>query len=133
MRILIVLLTVLINTYMLSLSAFRRPVILKLIRSVRRNSVRELLSSSAPQPQFQKHGESKHYDFAKIESSLYSWWHDNGFFAPKEAKEKYVIPMPPPNVTGYLHMGHAIFIALQDIIVRFKRMRGFETLWVPGT
>lgn len=59
-----------------------------------------------------------------------------GFFKPKpnnEKMKKFVVPMPPPNVTGYLHMGHAIFLTLQDIMIRFNRMRGIETVWVPGT
>ena len=60
---------------------------------------------------------------------------DNGYFKADENsdKEPYTIVIPPPNVTGVLHMGHAIFVTLQDILIRWKRMQGFETLWLPGT
>eukprot|EP00591_Stephanopyxis_turris_P008443 CAMPEP_0195514532 /NCGR_PEP_ID=MMETSP0794_2-20130614/5875_1 /TAXON_ID=515487 /ORGANISM="Stephanopyxis turris, Strain CCMP 815" /LENGTH=1018 /DNA_ID=CAMNT_0040642787 /DNA_START=445 /DNA_END=3501 /DNA_ORIENTATION=- len=82
------------------------------------------------------------YDPQSFESEIYKWWEDAGCFQPdaKElaqrpflAKQPYVLPMPPPNVTGRLHMGHAIFVALQDILARFHRMRGRPVLWLPGT
>jgi len=86
-------------------------------------------------PDFLKEGESKYFEFDHLEKDIYTWWEQSGYFKPSEdtTKESYVLPMPPPNVTGYLHMGHAMFIALQDILARFHRMRGKATLWLPGT
>lgn len=62
-------------------------------------------------------------------------WETNKFFKPaRGAKgDPFVVPMPPANVTGKLHMGHAMFVTLQDIMTRFARMRGRDTLWLPGT
>ena len=87
--------------------------------------------------------EGTSYDPATFESAIYSWWETTGCFDPdskqsasaaKEAgREPYILPMPPPNVTGRLHMGHAIFVALQDVLARFHRMRGRPVLWTPGT
>lgn len=78
---------------------------------------------------------AKQYDFNAVESGLYEWWEREGYFKPAgdPSKPSYTVPMPPPNVTGYLHMGHAMFVALQDILTRFHRMRGEPTLWLPGT
>lgn len=79
------------------------------------------------------------YDPSSFESDIYQWWETSGCFLPDAKqlpgnnKESYVLPMPPPNVTGRLHMGHAIFVALQDILARFHRMRGRPVLWLPGT
>jgi valyl-tRNA synthetase len=83
------------------------------------------------------------YDPTLFESQLYQWWEEAGCFEPDakqsaatsshNQKEPYVLPMPPPNVTGRLHMGHAIFVALQDVLARFHRMRGRPVLWTPGT
>lgn len=78
------------------------------------------------------------YDPSSFESEIYDWWEQSGCFKPdaKQApngKEAYVLPMPPPNVTGRLHMGHVLFVALQDILARFHRMRGRPVLWLPGT
>jgi valyl-tRNA synthetase len=77
------------------------------------------------------------YDPGTFETDIYQWWEQSGCFSPPERKvgEKtpFVIPMPPPNVTGRLHMGHAIFVALQDVLARFHRMRGRPVLWTPGT
>ncbi|EKX31259.1 hypothetical protein GUITHDRAFT_83283 [Guillardia theta CCMP2712] len=77
------------------------------------------------------------YNPQEVEEPLYKWWESNGLFKPKEYKEgekkSYVLPMPPPNVTGGLHMGHAMFVALQDILARYHRMTGKPTLWLPGT
>jgi len=77
---------------------------------------------------------AKQYDFARVEAPLYEWWEQQGYFKPNDKEgESYVLPMPPPNVTGRLHMGHAMFVALQDILARFHRMKGGPTLWLPGT
>lgn len=94
------------------------------------------------------------YDPSSFESDIYVWWETSQCFLPdakevvvtttgagqvddksdkKEKKKPYVLPMPPPNVTGKLHMGHAIFVALQDVLARFHRMRGRPVLWLPGT
>ncbi|MGC9964532.1 MAG: valine--tRNA ligase [Syntrophobacteraceae bacterium] len=77
----------------------------------------------------------KAYEFAEVESAWYSYWEENGFFIAdaKSSKAPYSIVIPPPNVTGQLHMGHALNNTLQDILCRYKRLRGFEVLWVPGT
>ncbi len=78
---------------------------------------------------------SKTYDPKNVEDKLYNFWIENGFFKAHVNKNKkpYTIVMPPPNVTGKLHMGHALDETIQDTIIRFKRMQGYETLWVPGT
>lgn len=78
---------------------------------------------------------SKTYDPKDVEDKLYKFWVDNDFFKAHINKNKkpYTIVMPPPNVTGKLHMGHALDETIQDTIIRFKRMQGYETLWVPGT
>lgn len=77
----------------------------------------------------------KTYEPAQAENRLYKKWMDNGYFRadPKSKKSPFTIVIPPPNVTGQLHMGHALDETLQDILIRFKRMQGFSTLWVPGT
>ncbi len=77
----------------------------------------------------------EHYDFNKIESKWYKFWEDNGFFKGDENSPKppYSIVIPPPNVTGSLHMGHALNNTLQDALCRYKRLKGFNVLWVPGT
>ena len=77
---------------------------------------------------------SKAYDPKDFEQRIYSQWVKEGAFHPDEnGKGHFTVVMPPPNVTGILHMGHALNNVLQDIIVRYKRMKGFRTLWVPGT
>ena len=78
---------------------------------------------------------SKTYDPKETEKKLYDFWEKEGLFKAKVNKNKkpYTIVMPPPNVTGKLHMGHALDASLQDAIIRFKRMQGFEALWIPGT
>lgn len=70
-----------------------------------------------------------------FEESLYQKWEENGYFKPSmdKTKESYCIMMPPPNVTGKLHMGHALDATIQDFLIRYKRMQGFNTLWLPGT
>jgi len=78
---------------------------------------------------------SKTFDPNEAEPRLYNRWSESGYFKPDEdeTKKPFSIVMPPPNITGQLHMGHALDNTLQDILVRYKRMRGFSTLWVPGT
>lgn len=91
-------------------------------------------------------GLDKSYDPSTFEAGIYQWWEASGCFQPDAKclsggtsalsatkKDPYVLPMPPPNVTGRLHMGHAIFVALQDVLARFHRMRGRPVLWLPGT
>ena len=76
----------------------------------------------------------KIYEPQQVEDRIYKMWEDNGYFAPKgnaDAKP-FTIVMPPPNVTGQLHMGHAMDATLQDTLIRFKRMQGYDALWVPG-
>jgi len=77
---------------------------------------------------------SKAYEPREVEERWYQYWLDAGFFHADDEGEKppFAIVIPPPNVTGILHMGHALNNTLQDIIVRFKRMQGFNTLWMPG-
>ena len=74
------------------------------------------------------------YDHKKTELGKYSYWKKKGYFASdnKSSKPHYCIVIPPPNVTGKLHLGHAYDTAIQDIIIRYKRMQGFDTLWLPG-
>ncbi|MCL7038203.1 hypothetical protein MKW94_017743 [Papaver nudicaule] len=76
----------------------------------------------------------KSFDFAS-EERIYKWWDSQGYFKPNDELdgEPFVISMPPPNVTGALHMGHAMFVTPEDIMVRYNRMKGRPTLWVPGT
>ena len=75
------------------------------------------------------------YNPQEFEEKLYDKWEKNGYFKPSmdKTKESYCIMMPPPNVTGKLHMGHALDAAIQDFLIRYKRMQGFNTLWLPGT
>ncbi len=78
---------------------------------------------------------SKLYDPSSVEDKIYKYWMDGKFFHadPDPKKEPYCIVIPPPNITGQLHMGHALDETLQDILIRWKRMRGYCTLWLPGT
>ncbi len=78
---------------------------------------------------------NKTYNPKEVEDRLYTRWVENGYFTPKadSSKEPFTIVIPPPNVTGQLHMGHALDETLQDILIRYKRMAGFNALWVPGT
>ena len=75
------------------------------------------------------------FDPKTFEDRLYADWEKKGYFKPSndKTKEAYCIMMPPPNVTGKLHMGHALDDTLQDILIRYKRMRGYRTLWLPGS
>ena len=77
----------------------------------------------------------KVYEPQQVEERIYAMWEQGGCFNgdPDPAKKPFSIVMPPPNVTGQLHMGHAMDCTLQDILTRFKRMQGYSTLWVPGT
>lgn len=77
---------------------------------------------------------AKTYDPKEFEDRLYKWWEEEGFFTPEIDKNKkpYTIIMPPPNITGQLHLGHALDNALQDFLIRAKRMQGYCTLWLPG-
>ena len=77
----------------------------------------------------------KTYDHSQVESGLYEKWESSGYFhaEPNPDKDPYCIVIPPPNITGKLHMGHALDNTLQDAIIRYKRMSGYETLWLPGT
>ncbi|CUI17244.1 valyl-tRNA synthetase [Candidatus Protochlamydia naegleriophila] len=77
----------------------------------------------------------KAYEAKTIDAKWYQFWEGRGYFKadPHSPKPAYCIVIPPPNVTGVLHMGHALVNTLQDILIRWKRMLGFETLWVPGT
>ena len=77
----------------------------------------------------------KVYDPREVESSIYKMWMDNDCFHadPNPDKKPFSIVMPPPNVTGQLHMGHAMDCTLQDILIRYKRMQGYEALWLPGS
>jgi len=78
---------------------------------------------------------AKTYDAAAIEQPLYHWWMDSGYFKPRvdSAQRPFVISMPPPNVTGVLHLGHAITAAVEDALIRYHRLHGHPTLWVPGS
>ena len=77
----------------------------------------------------------KNYDPSSFEDRIYKTWTEKGYFHAKVDKNKkpFTIVIPPPNVTGQLHMGHAFDETLQDILIRYKRMQGYSTLWMPGT
>ncbi len=84
----------------------------------------------------------KAYDFKSTEERLYSWWEKEGFFAPSNDPNRpgfnpsikpFVISIPPPNITGELHLGHPMFVSLEDLMIRHARMKGLPALWLPGT
>ena len=84
----------------------------------------------------------KAYDFSASEQKLYDMWTEKGYFGPSNDPQKpgfdpsvkpFVISIPPPNVTGELHLGHALFVSMEDLMVRYHRMKGISTLWVPGS
>jgi valyl-tRNA synthetase len=84
----------------------------------------------------------KAYDFKSTEPRIYAMWETGGFFKPHNDPNKpgfdpnvkpFVISIPPPNVTGELHIGHAMFVSVEDLMIRYHRMKGFSTLWVPGS
>lgn len=78
---------------------------------------------------------AKQYDPKNVEDRIYKTWLDGKYFHAEvdEKKKPYTIVIPPPNITGQLHMGHALDNTLQDILIRFRRMQGYDTLWLPGT
>ena len=73
------------------------------------------------------------YNHKEVENRIYSYWEKNKLFKPRKNKKTFSIVIPPPNVTGSLHMGHALNNSLQDVLTRYHRMNNFETLWQPGT
>jgi valyl-tRNA synthetase len=84
----------------------------------------------------------KAYDFKSTEDRIYQWWEEQGYFQPVNDpnlpgfdpdRKPYVISIPPPNITGELHLGSALFISLEDLMIRYHRMKGIPTLWVPGS
>ena len=77
----------------------------------------------------------KLYNPKEVEDRTYQFWMNGGYFTAKPDPEKkpYTIVIPPPNITGQLHMGHALDETLQDILIRYKRMQGYAALWIPGT
>ena len=72
------------------------------------------------------------YEPSQVEESLYAWWEEQGFFRPSGSGAPFTIIMPPPNVTGELHLGHALTVAVEDLLIRWHRMLGDDTLWLPG-
>ncbi|CAN0913708.1 Valine--tRNA ligase, chloroplastic/mitochondrial 2 [Linum grandiflorum] len=92
------------------------------------------VSAASENGGFPSHELAKSFDFS-AEERIYKWWESQGYFKPSydRGSDPFVISMPPPNVTGYLHMGHAIFVTLEDIMVRYHRMKGRPTLWIPGS
>lgn len=89
-----------------------------------------------------EHTLPKTYDFKTTEQRIYQWWESQGFFKPWNDPNKpgfqpeikpFVISIPPPNITGELHLGHPLFVAMEDLMIRYHRMKGIPTLWVPGT
>ena len=84
----------------------------------------------------------KAYNFKSTEERLYNWWEEQGYFKPHNQPQNedfnpniptYVIAIPAPNVSGELHLGHAMFVAMEDLMIRYHRMCGLSTLWVPGS
>ena len=73
------------------------------------------------------------YIHSEVEDKIYSYWEKNNLFKPTKNKKKFSIVIPPPNVTGSLHMGHALNNSIQDLLIRYHRMNNYETLWQPGT
>ncbi len=89
-----------------------------------------------------EHAIPKTYNFRETEQGIYEMWEKNGYFKPSNGPNKpgfdaeikpFVISIPPPNVTGELHLGHAMFVSMEDLMIRYHRMKGIPTLWVPGT
>jgi valyl-tRNA synthetase len=89
-----------------------------------------------------KHELPKAYDFKNTEERIYKMWEEGGYFKPHNDPNEpdfdpnvkpFVISIPPPNVTGELHLGHAMFVSMEDLMIRYHRMKGYSTLWVPGT
>ncbi len=89
-----------------------------------------------------EHTLPKAYDFKNTEKRLYDWWIEKGYFRPSNDPSRpgfdasikpFVISIPPANVTGELHLGHAMYVSMEDLMIRYQRMKGLPTLWVPGT
>ena len=89
-----------------------------------------------------EHSLPKTYNFKSTERRIYDWWENQGYFKPSNdpnqagfdpSRKPFVISIPPPNVTGELHLGHAMFVSMEDLMIRYHRMKGIPTLWVPGT
>src|SRR5258708_7901460 len=78
---------------------------------------------------------SDRYAPQDVEGRWYNWWQEKGYFKAqdKSTKPPFSIILPPPNVTGFLHLGHALDHTIQDVMIRWKRMSGFNALWMPGT
>ena len=78
---------------------------------------------------------AKAYEPRDVEDRIYDFWMQGGYFHAEvdEKKKPYTIVIPPPNITGQLHMGHALDETMQDILIRFRRMQGYSALWLPGT
>lgn len=78
---------------------------------------------------------SDRYQPTEVESRIYNWWEQSGYFKSQDQSHKppFSVILPPPNVTGFLHMGHALDHTIQDLLVRWKRMQGFNVMWLPGT
>ncbi len=78
---------------------------------------------------------AKAYNPREVEDKIYKSWEEKGLFSAKAnpKKKPYCIVIPPPNITGILHMGHALNNTIQDVLIRWKRMQGFESMWMPGT
>src|SRR5688572_15907360 len=81
---------------------------------------------------------AKAYDASQVEDAIYRRWEKSGFFDPDKLpggkkRKPFTIVLPPPNATGVLHVGHATMLAIEDLMIRYKRMRGFASLWSPGT
>ena len=75
----------------------------------------------------------REFDFIKFENIIYNEWEKTNSFKPLKNPDPFSIMMPPPNITGSLHIGHALTFTIQDLLIRFYRMNGYETLWQPGT
>ena len=106
------------------------------LSKVQPQDMRSSDTMASPEPAPQAGGPApldKTYDPRSIEDTWYTWWEENGCFAPSGTGKPYCIMIPPPNVTGTLHMGHAFQDTIMDILVRYHRMRGDNTLWQVGT
>ena len=91
--------------------------------------------SEQTSPQIPTSTLSDRYNPGEVEARVYKWWEDGGFFKAenRSTKPPFSIILPPPNVTGFLHMGHALDHTIQDLLIRWKRMNGFNAMWLPGT
>jgi len=124
--------------YNLKRRAFNtKPTWLQLFRNASIRTPRFVTAVSAPDAEAAVRPTKdlpKNFDFAR-ENEIYRWWEEQGYFKPdlEQDGEPFVMSMPPPNVTGKLHMGHAMFATLEDIMARYARARGRPTLWLPGT